>query len=55
VDTSVAAYSAKNPTEALRQIVLVQTAHLFRVCRQQCFHSRWQHRSPILMALAFTE
>jgi hypothetical protein len=45
----------KDPTEALRQIVLVPLAHVFQVCRQQFLHSRWQHRFPILIPLAFTE
>jgi hypothetical protein len=25
------------------------------MCREQFLHSRWQHRSPILVPLAFTD
>jgi hypothetical protein len=44
-----------DPAKALRQVVLVQLAHAVQMRRKRCLHSRWQYRSPILMALAFTD
>ena len=44
-----------DPAEAVRQIMLVPLAHVFQMHRQRLLHSGWQHRSPILIALAFTE
>ena len=54
-DTSVAVRSALGPAEALRQVVLVQLAHAVQMRRKRFLHRRWQYRSPILMALAFTD
>jgi hypothetical protein len=53
--TAAAVCSANNPTEASRHVVLVQLAHAVQMRRQRCLYSRWQYRSPILMALAFTD
>ena len=44
-----------DPAKALRQVVLVQLANVVQMRRQRLLHSCLQHRSPILIALAFTE
>jgi hypothetical protein len=44
-----------DPTEASHQIVLVPLTHVFEMRRQRFLHSCWQHRSTILIALAFAE
>ena len=35
--------------------MLVPLANVFQMRRQRFLHSGWKHRSPILIALAFTE
>jgi hypothetical protein len=35
--------------------MLVSLANAVQMCRKRCFHSRWQYRSPILVALAFAD
>jgi hypothetical protein len=45
----------RDPAEASHYIVLVPLTNIFQVHPQRFVHSGWQHRSPILLALAFTE
>ena len=41
--------------EALRQVVLVQVVNVFQMRSKRLFHGDWQHRSPILVALALAD
>jgi hypothetical protein len=43
------------PAEAMRQVMLVQLANVFQMCSKRFFHSGWQHRSPILVALSLAD